>query len=99
MMYNQAPIMWRSNMQKSTALSTAEAENYSASTAAAEVEYIRNLLEHMGFAQRVQTSVFEHNNACIEWGNNVIGGLSWELAEHIDNSKHFAHEAIQHVHM
>jgi hypothetical protein len=82
-------------MQKSTALSTAEAENYSASTAAAEV----NLLEHIGFAQRVQTSIFEHNNAYIEWGNIVIGGLSRELAKHIDNSKHFAHEAIQHVHM
>ena len=27
-MYNDAPIMWRSKMQKTTALSTAEAEYY-----------------------------------------------------------------------
>ncbi len=32
MLYNQAPIMWRSKMQKTTALSTAEAEYYRAST-------------------------------------------------------------------
>jgi hypothetical protein len=33
MLYNQAPIMWRPKMQKMTALSTVEAEYYSASTA------------------------------------------------------------------
>ncbi len=30
MLYNKLPIMWKSNMQKTTALSTAEAEYYSA---------------------------------------------------------------------
>ena len=49
--YNRCPILWRSKMQKTTALSTAEAEYYSASTAATEVLYLRNLLENMGFAQ------------------------------------------------
>jgi hypothetical protein len=39
MLYNQAPIMWRSKMQKTTALSTAEAEYYSASTAGSDVLY------------------------------------------------------------
>ena len=33
------------------------------------------------------------NAACIEWGNNVIGGR--ERAKHIDIRKHFAHEVIQ----
>jgi hypothetical protein len=36
MLYNQAPIMWHSKMQKTTALSTAEAEYYSALTAGSE---------------------------------------------------------------
>jgi hypothetical protein len=30
MLYNNSPIMWRSKMQKTTALSTAEAEYFSA---------------------------------------------------------------------
>ena len=33
MLYNKSPIMWKSKMQKTTALSTAEAEYYSASAA------------------------------------------------------------------
>ena len=80
-------------MQKTTALSTAEAEYYSASTAATEVLYLRNLLENMGFAQQGPTPVYEDNTACIEWGNHVIGGR--ERAKHIDIRKHFAHEVIQ----
>ena len=92
-LYNRCPILWRSKMQKTTALSTAEAEYYSASTAATEVLYLRNLLENMGFAQQGPTPVYEDNTACIEWGNHVIGGR--ERAKHIDIRKHFAHEVIQ----
>ena len=40
----RAPISWRSKLQKTVALSTAEAEYYSASTAAVEVIYLRYLL-------------------------------------------------------
>ena len=39
------------------------------------------------------TPIYEDNTACIEWGNNVIGGR--ERAKHIDIRKHFAHEVIQ----
>ncbi len=28
----------------------------------------------MGFAPKKWTPVYEDNNACIEWGNNIIGG-------------------------
>jgi hypothetical protein len=51
----------------------------------------------MGFAQTSPTPVYEDNTACIEWGNNVIGGR--ERAKHIDIRKHFAHEAVQNGHM
>jgi hypothetical protein len=97
MLYNKSPIMWRSKMQKTTALSTAEAEYYSASAAGVDVLYLRNLLERLGFAQKDPTQVFEDNTACIEWGNNVIGGR--ERAKHIDIRKHFAHEVIQNGNM
>ena len=47
-------------LQMTTSPSTAEAEYYSASTAATEVLYLRNLLERMGFAQPQPTPVYEH---------------------------------------
>ena len=90
MLYNKLPISWKSKMQKATALSTAEAEYYSASTAATEVLYLRFLLDRLGFAH---TPIHEDNSACIVWGNKVIGGR--ERARHIDIRKHFAHEVIQ----
>jgi hypothetical protein len=49
-LYNRSPIVWHSKLQKTTALSTAEAEYYSASAADTEVLYLRNLLESMVFA-------------------------------------------------
>jgi hypothetical protein len=91
--YNRGIISWRSKMQKTVALSTAEAEYYSASEMAIEVLYLRNLLSNMGFPEDPHTPVYEDNTACIEWGNHVIGGR--ERAKHIDIRKHFAHEVIQ----
>ena len=96
-LYNRSPISWRSKLQKTIALSTAEAEYYSASTAAVEVIYLRYLLRSMGFAPKSWTPVYEDNNACIEWSNNIIGGR--ERAKHIDIRKHFAHEAVQNGHL
>ncbi len=92
MLYNQAPIMWRSKVQKTTALSTAEAEYYSASTAGSDVLYLRKLLDQLGFAQQ-SPPVCQDNTACIEWGNNIISGR--ERTKHIDIRKHFAKEVIQ----
>jgi hypothetical protein len=51
----------------------------------------------MGFAPKSWIPVYEDNNACIEWSNNIIGGR--ERAEHIDIRKHFAHEAVQNGHL
>jgi hypothetical protein len=59
--------------------------------------YLRYLLERLDFAQLNPTQIYEDNSACIEWGNNVIGGR--ERAKHIDIRKHFAHEVIQNPEM
>ena len=69
----------------------------SVSDATKEIIYLRSLLGSMGFGQTGPTPVFEDNTACIEWGNNIIGGR--ERAKHIDIRKHFAHEAISNGHM
>jgi hypothetical protein len=93
MVYNKAQIMWKSKMQNTKALSTAEAEYYSASTAGTEILNLRALLERLGIAQKVPTPVYEDNTTCIEWGNNIIGGR--KRAKHIDICKHFAHKVIR----
>ena len=80
-------------MQKTTSHSTAEAEYYSASATACEVLYLRALLRRLGFGQKKPTPIYEDNTACMEWGNNVVGGR--ERAKHIDIRKHFAHDVIQ----
>ena len=80
--YNRTSVLWRSKMQKTVSLSSAEAEYYSASEMAIETIYLRNLLGNMGLPQGDNTAVFEDNTACIEWANRVMGGR--ERAKHID---------------
>ncbi len=58
---------------------------------------LRYLLRSMGFAPESWIPVYEDNNACIEWSNNIIGGR--ERAKHIDIRKHFAHEPFQNGHL
>ena len=91
------PISWRSKKQQTIALSSAEAEYMAVSDFAKEIIYLRSLLANLGFTQDGSTHVYEDNTACIEWGNNVIGGR--ERAKHIDIRKHFAHEAIKNGHL
>jgi hypothetical protein len=91
--FNETFVLWRSKMQKTIALSTAEVE-YAASEIAIEVIYLQNLLKNMGLPQAPDTPVYEDNTACIKWGNHVIGH-GRERAKHIDLQKHFAHETIQ----
>ena len=93
MLYNKSPIMWKSKMQKTTALSTAKAEYYSASAAGCEVLYLQTLLDRLGFKQKKPTPIYEDNTACIKWDNNDIGRR--ERAKHIGIRKHFAHKVIQ----
>ena len=96
-MFGMTPISWRSKKQQTIALSSAEAEYMAVSDFAKEFIYLRSLLANLGFTQDGPTHVFEDNTACIEWGNNVIGGR--ERAKHIDIRKHFAHEAIKNGHL
>jgi hypothetical protein len=84
--YNRAPILWRSKMQKTVALSSAEAEFYSASEMAVEVIYLSNLLGNMRQGEIDHTHLYEDNTACIEWSNHVMGEC--EQAKHIDIHKH-----------
>jgi hypothetical protein len=55
--YNKSIVTWRSKLQKTISLSTAEAEYYAVSEMAIEIIYFRNLLRNMGFPQRDDTPV------------------------------------------
>ena len=79
------------------ALSTAEAEYYSASLGAVEVIYLRQPLRDMGFGPTSPTPVYEDNTAGIEWTNNAI--CVRERAKHIGIRKHFAYELAQIGHL
>ncbi len=85
-------IDWRSKMQKTASISTAEAEYYAAMQQHLRwlLKYLDNLLVNMGFPEEPNTQVYEDNTACIEWGNHVISGR--ERVKHIDIRKHFAAE-------
>ena len=61
-----SPVLWRSKMQKTVSLSSAEAEYFSASEMAVEIIYLRNLLASMRLPYKDDTSVLEDNTACIE---------------------------------
>ncbi len=63
-------------MQKSVALSSAEAEHYSASEMAIEIIFLLTLLANMQLRQSDYTPVFEDNTTCIEWANHVIWDVS-----------------------
>jgi hypothetical protein len=56
--------MWRSKLQKTILLSTAEAKYYTASKMAIEVIYLRNLLNNVSFPhwQDPDTPVYEDNS-------------------------------------
>ncbi len=88
-LYNRSQISWQSKLQKTIALSTAEAKYYSASRAAVEVIYLRYLLHSMVFAPKSWTHVYEDNNACIEWTNNIIGGRERAKLIEIRKPEHF----------
>ena len=60
--YNKQIVLWRSKLQKTISLSTAEAEYYAASEMAIEMIYLRNLLHNMGFKPDDDTPVYEDNN-------------------------------------
>ena len=60
MLYNKSLIMWKSKMQTTMALSTAEAEYYSASMADSKVFYLRDLLHHLGFTQKRPTVAYSN---------------------------------------
>lgn len=87
---NGAPVSWASKLQTVTALSTAEAELFSASMAAQEADSLRNLLVELSFMQK-PTVIFEDNRACIKIAENPITS---QRTKHVKVKYFFVREQV-----
>ena len=89
---NGCPISWRSTVQKSTALSSTEAEIIAACQAVREILWLRALLDDLGYTQDSPTIVFEDNTSAQSWWeegipterNRHIATKYWRTREHVD---------------
>lgn len=87
-----AGVSWKSKMQPTVALSTAEAEYMAASQAAQEALYLRHLLCDLGYEQTGPTTIYEDNQGCIAMSKNPV---MRDRCKHIDNCIHFLRELVE----
>ncbi|KAJ0389261.1 hypothetical protein P43SY_010839 [Pythium insidiosum] len=83
---NGGPVVFKSKLQRTVALSTAEAEYVSISMCTQEVLWARTLLEELGHAQTQPTKINTDNKSAIAIAKNV--GYS-ARAKHVDIRYHF----------
>lgn len=86
------PISWQSRLQKSTALSTCEAEYYSAGDATQECLWIRDLLGQPGKWPTDATAIHCDNQVAIQLTFNPE--ISRRI-KHIDLRYHFIREHVE----
>ena len=84
-------ISWKSQCQKTVALSTVEAEYMALATTIQEVIWIRNLLKELGFDTQT-TTVYEDNMGAIAVSKNPE---HHGRTKHIDVRYHFIRERIE----
>jgi len=89
---NNAAISWRSKVQSTVALSTAESEFDAVCEATREVRYLRNLLQELGFDQDKPTVIYEDNQPCIALALNPV--TSSGRTRHAALRFHFVREGI-----
>ena len=84
-------ISWCSRKQKTTALSSTEAEYMAVAAAIKEALWLRFLLREAGFPQDEPTVIFEDNQSCIALAKNPG---KHDRTKHIDIRYHFAREQV-----
>jgi hypothetical protein len=83
---NRGPVYWRSKLQPTVALSTAEAEYMAASECAQSVNWLRNMLSDLNCSQTGPTIIWEDSQSCIKMSRNPAGQ---RRTKHIDIRHHF----------
>ena len=89
---NNAALSWRSVLQKSQALSSAEAEYMALCAAVQDAMWLRQMLLEMGMPQDGPTPIMEDNTACI--GMATRDSVS-QRVKHIDIRYHFVRDMIR----
>ena len=91
-MVGTGPVSWRSKLQHTVALSTAEAEYLAAGDAAQEVMWLRAVLAELNLRQDEPTVIFEDNQGCIAM---TIKPGQHQRTKHIDIRHHFIKELME----
>nr|XP_040567939.1 secreted RxLR effector protein 161-like [Lepeophtheirus salmonis] len=91
-LYNEGPISWKSQKQRSVALSTVKAEYMALSAASQECIWIRNLLCNIERSCDSPTVIFEDNQSTISLTKNP---QYHGRAKHIDIRYHFTRELVE----
>lgn len=91
-MFFAGPVSWRSCLQRSVALSTAEAELMGVCDASKEVVWGRKFLHEVGFGQRQPTIIWNDNQACIAMTDHDV---NHSRAKHIDLRFFFVRELVE----
>ncbi|KAE9193583.1 hypothetical protein PF005_g18012 [Phytophthora fragariae] len=86
-----APVVYKSKLQQTVALSSAEAEYMSMALAVQEVVWLRHLLEEMGLKAVGATPVYVDNKSAISIATNH--GYT-PRAKHIDLRAHFVRDHV-----
>jgi hypothetical protein len=84
-------LMWCSKLQKTTALSSMEAEYMAVSSTSQDVLWLRTLLMELGFKQNGPTTIYEDNKACIDVCSSY---RQHPGAKHIDIRYHFIRDKV-----
>jgi hypothetical protein len=93
---NGGPISWSSQKQQTVSLSTCEAEYIAMTGAAAEVQWLRQLLEELTFKQKGPTEMMCDNTAAQSLAKNDV--LS-SKTKHIEIRHHFIRQQIRRKHV
>uniref|UniRef100_A0AAV1TKE2 Polyprotein n=1 Tax=Peronospora matthiolae TaxID=2874970 RepID=A0AAV1TKE2_9STRA len=91
-MINGAPVIFKSNMQQSVALSTAEAEYMTLSLCVQEVLWTRSLLKEMQVQINYAVTIHEDNQTAIAIAKNDNYQIR---AKHIDIRYYFVREQVK----
>ena len=89
---NCGAVLWQSVLQQVVALSSAEAEFYTASVAGTDMQYMRRLMEELDHPQLAPTPMHEDNMACIYMSESAA---MYHKARHIDTHVYHLRDLVK----
>lgn len=90
-MMNGGPIAWESKRQKTTALSTCEAEYMALAETSKEALFLRSLYKSI-YKADIQIKIYEDNQSAIKLAENPMIN---NRTKHIETRHHFVRECLQ----